>query len=75
MSYYKPTGRVKYIRCKFCGARLRRDVVGQLCPTENCQWQHGLPPEDDTPTRPARLLKSVLTLKRGLIANGLTKDF
>ena len=41
--------RVKWTRCKYCGAKLRRDHVGQYCPTENCQWQHGLPKEDDSP--------------------------
>ena len=26
------------IRCKFCGARLKRDMIGPYCPTANCQW-------------------------------------
>jgi hypothetical protein len=30
-------------RCKYCGARLHRDPMGHLCPTRNCQWQHGVP--------------------------------
>ena len=33
----------KIVGCKYCGARLRRDTVGQYCPTKNCQWQHGVP--------------------------------
>lgn len=28
------------IHCKFCGAKLRRDVVGHYCPTKNCQWSY-----------------------------------
>lgn len=31
------------IYCTYCGAKLKRDSVGHLCPTENCQWQHGVP--------------------------------
>lgn len=44
--------RNKWTRCKYCGARLRRDYIGQHCPTRNCQWEHGLTKGDDTPTRP-----------------------
>lgn len=29
------------MRCKYCGARRRRDQVGHYCPTANCDWQHG----------------------------------
>jgi len=43
------SNRVKWTHCRYCGARLRRDPIGQYCPTKNCQWQHGLPAEDDTP--------------------------
>ena len=39
---------VKYLYCKYCGAKLKRDIVGQFCPTKNCQWQYGLPLADDT---------------------------
>lgn len=28
-------------RCKYCGARRRRDSVGHYCPTKNCDWEHG----------------------------------
>ena len=31
-----------YVRCKYCGAKLRSDWIGQFCPTKNCQWQHGI---------------------------------
>lgn len=31
------------IYCRFCGARLKRDPVGHLCPSRNCQWEHGVP--------------------------------
>ncbi len=30
-------------RCQICGARLRRDAVGHLCPTRNCQNRHAYP--------------------------------
>jgi hypothetical protein len=40
---------VKWVSCRYCGAKLRRDFVGQYCPTDNCQWRHGLPKEDDIP--------------------------
>jgi hypothetical protein len=43
--------KVKWTCCKYCGARLRRDVVGQYCPTRNCQWQHGLPASEDSPRK------------------------
>jgi len=33
--------------CRFCGARLKRDTVGKYCPTRNCQWQHGIPEEEE----------------------------
>jgi hypothetical protein len=42
---------VKWRACKYCGARLRRDHIGQYCPTRNCQWQHGLPESEDSPRR------------------------
>lgn len=45
---------VKRLYCKYCGARLKRDPVGQYCPTENCQWRHGLPSDEDTPTKTKR---------------------
>jgi hypothetical protein len=32
---------MRRIRCKICGAVLKRDSVGFRCPTKNCQWQHG----------------------------------
>ena len=38
---------MKWEACKYCGARLKKDTVGQYCPTDNCQWHHGLPKEDD----------------------------
>ena len=28
-------------RCKFCGRRRSRDIVGHYCKTPNCEWQHG----------------------------------
>lgn len=31
----------RYVYCKYCGAKLKRDAIGPYCPTENCQWQHG----------------------------------
>lgn len=43
--------KVKWSYCKYCGARLRRDPVGQYCPTKSCQWHQGLPKEDDTPSK------------------------
>lgn len=45
----KTRGHVKWVRCRYCGARLRRDAIGQKCPTRNCQWEHGLPKSEDTP--------------------------
>jgi hypothetical protein len=44
--------RNKHTFCKYCGAQLKRDPIGQYCPTHNCQWEHGLPTSEDTPTRP-----------------------
>lgn len=41
----------KWIFCKYCGAKLKRDVVGLYCPTKNCQWQYGLPKEEDSPPK------------------------
>jgi hypothetical protein len=35
-----------WVRCKYCGAILRRDPVGQYCPTWNCQWEFGLPEDE-----------------------------
>lgn len=29
--------------CKYCGAKFRRDPVGHLCSSKNCQWEHGVP--------------------------------
>lgn len=49
--------RVKRTHCKYCGARLKRDPDGQLCPTRNCQWQHGLPKSEDSPRDVYRLRK------------------
>lgn len=46
----KNRARCKWLHCRYCGARLRRDHIGQYCSTRNCQWQHGLPKDDDTPT-------------------------
>lgn len=37
----------KYIYCKYCGAKLKRDHIGQYCPTENCDWHQGLEDEDE----------------------------
>lgn len=31
------------IYCKFCGAKLKKDLIGLYCPTNNCSWRHGLP--------------------------------
>lgn len=28
------------IYCRFCGAKLKRDIVGHYCPTDNCQEQY-----------------------------------
>ncbi len=39
---------VKWIYCRYCGAKLRRDPVGQYCKTKNCQWEYGLPRTEDT---------------------------
>ena len=41
----------KRIYCKYCGAKLRKDHVGQYCPTKNCQWQYGVPAEKPTPPK------------------------
>ena len=41
------------IYCKYCGAKLKKGPVGKYCPTKNCQWQHGMPKEEEwtkTPT-------------------------
>ena len=35
------------VRCKYCGAVLVRDAVGLRCPTHNCQWEHGLPENEE----------------------------
>lgn len=35
------------MRCKYCGAILRRDAVGLYCPTKNCQWQYGSDEADE----------------------------
>lgn len=43
--------KAKWIYCRFCGAKLKRDSVGQYCPTRNCQWQYGLPEADDLLTK------------------------
>ncbi len=51
MSLYRSSKPVKYIYCKYCGARLRRDAIGQHCPTKNCKWEHGLKLRDDSPTK------------------------
>lgn len=47
------------VRCRYCGAVLKLDVVGHYCPTRNCQWQHGVAgcphgewKERDKPTPP-----------------------
>lgn len=32
-------------RCLYCGAVLKRDMVGLKCPTRNCQWEHGVDEE------------------------------
>ena len=29
------------VYCKYCGAKLKRDWIGHICPTKNCQWEHG----------------------------------
>lgn len=52
MRVCQPVRKVKYEYCRYCGARLRRDWIGQFCPSENCQWHHGLSTEADTPTKP-----------------------
>jgi hypothetical protein len=36
------------IYCKYCGAKLVRDIIGWRCPTKNCQWEHGMPDIADT---------------------------
>ncbi len=51
MSLYRAAKPVKYTRCKYCGARLKRDSIGQRCGTRNCKWQYGLPTSDDSPTK------------------------
>lgn len=35
------------IYCRFCGAKLKKDHIGKYCPTYNCQWQHGVPEEEE----------------------------
>ena len=30
------------VRCKYCGAKLRKDQAGHYCPTDNCQWRYGV---------------------------------
>lgn len=37
----------KLTRCKYCGARLRRNSVGLYCPTKNCQWSQGVVEEGE----------------------------
>ncbi len=39
----------KRVRCKYCGAKLRHDDIGQKCPTHNCQWEHGVTEEKVKP--------------------------
>lgn len=34
------------IRCKYCGAKLKKDFIGYYCPTKNCDWQYGIPEEE-----------------------------
>ena len=41
----------KWIYCKYCGAKLKRDMVGLHCTTRNCQWEYGLPEREDSPTK------------------------
>jgi hypothetical protein len=40
--------REKYTRCKYCGAKLKQDHIGQYCGTRSCQWEYSLPSSDDT---------------------------
>jgi len=40
--FKEPQRKEPRIYCKFCGAKLRRDHIGQKCPTDNCQWEHGV---------------------------------
>jgi len=51
----KATNKEHRIYCKICGARLRRDSVGLLCPTRNCEWQHGVPEDEDSSTKNQRV--------------------
>ena len=34
------------MRCKFCLAELKRSGDGYCCPTDNCQWHHGVPEDE-----------------------------
>jgi hypothetical protein len=47
LSEYSQMREEKRIYCKYCGARLKKDYIGRYCPTENCQWQHGLPEDEE----------------------------
>ena len=44
--------RGRRIYCKYCGARLVRDLVGWKCSTHNCQWQYGIPESELRPGLP-----------------------
>jgi len=35
------------IYCKYCGVKLKRDADGAYCGSSNCQWQHGIPKEEE----------------------------
>lgn len=52
--------------CKYCGARLTRDVVGLRCPTHNCQWEWGIPTAPDPVTPAAELQQTVYKLTQKL---------
>lgn len=30
------------IYCKYCGAKLKKDLIGHYCGTRNCNWEYGI---------------------------------
>jgi hypothetical protein len=61
---------MKWEHCKYCGARLKKDAVGQYCPTHNCQWHRGLPKADDDGP-PRRRYKPKIHIRLGSRAEGV----
>ena len=61
-------------RCKYCGARLKRDAAGQYCPTRNCQWQHGVSTPDGEVMDPGTRDRLVLCGQAAVDALSLDSD-